>query len=118
MVEGGPGTIDTVRQALKNNTPCVVIDGSGRAADVLAYAVKMKEKYPEDDQKENIRNLVRKKAESDLNLKNSPGKLDESVNWLIECLQVGFIDKIRIYDFEEEEGDSTGKTLKHLVTAF
>ncbi|XP_053372803.1 transient receptor potential cation channel subfamily M member-like 2 [Mercenaria mercenaria] len=38
VLEGGPGTLETVHQAIKNNTPSVVVKGSGRAADILAYA--------------------------------------------------------------------------------
>nr|XP_047126609.1 transient receptor potential cation channel subfamily M member 1-like isoform X3 [Hydra vulgaris] len=40
VVEGGPGTLDTVLGALTNEPPLsvVVIVGSGRAADLLAYA--------------------------------------------------------------------------------
>ena len=38
VLEGGPGTLETVHQSIKNNTPAVIVKGSGRAADILAYA--------------------------------------------------------------------------------
>lgn len=38
VLEGGPGTLQTVHQAIQNNTPAVIVKGSGRAADILAYA--------------------------------------------------------------------------------
>ena len=38
VVEGGPGTLETVMRALQSGTPAVIVEGSGRAADVLAYA--------------------------------------------------------------------------------
>ncbi|XP_052804145.1 transient receptor potential cation channel subfamily M member-like 2 isoform X2 [Mya arenaria] len=38
VLEGGPGTLETVHQAILNNTPTVVVKSSGRAADILAYA--------------------------------------------------------------------------------
>ncbi len=38
VVEGGPVTLQVVGQAVENNTPVVVIEGSGRAADLIAYA--------------------------------------------------------------------------------
>ena len=107
MVEGGKGSIDTVRNALKNNTPCVIINGSGRGADVVAYAVKMKEKYPKDDEKKKVRSLIKKKAESDLKLKNSTDQLEECVDWLIECLKT--LNKIRIFEFNEDDADYAGK---------
>ena len=38
VLEGGTGTIDTVYEACQNCIPVVLIKGSGRATDVLAYA--------------------------------------------------------------------------------
>jgi len=38
VLEGGPGTLETVHQAIQNHTPTVVVKGSGRAADILAFA--------------------------------------------------------------------------------
>lgn len=48
VVEGGPGTLDTVKEANVLRTPVVVIEGSGRIADVLAYAWR----FLHDDSKE------------------------------------------------------------------
>lgn len=39
-LEGGPNTIKTMLSAIQSGTPAVVIDGSGRAADVVSYAYK------------------------------------------------------------------------------
>ncbi|XP_035953132.1 transient receptor potential cation channel subfamily M member 2 isoform X1 [Halichoerus grypus] len=36
VLEGGPGTLHTVYNAITNGTPCVVVEGSGRVADVIA----------------------------------------------------------------------------------
>ncbi|KAH9505775.1 Transient receptor putative cation channel sub M member 2 [Bulinus truncatus] len=38
VLEGGPGTLETVVSAIKSTTPTVVIKGSGKTADILAYA--------------------------------------------------------------------------------
>ena len=38
VVEGGPNTIATVYEAVMNGTPAIIISGSGRAADILAFA--------------------------------------------------------------------------------
>ena len=38
VVEGGPGTLETVMSALQSGTPAVIVEGTGRAADILAYA--------------------------------------------------------------------------------
>ena len=37
VLEGGPGTLETVKSAIQSGTPAVIVDGSGRAADILAY---------------------------------------------------------------------------------
>lgn len=36
VLEGGPGTLNTIYNAINNGTPCVVVEGSGRVADVIA----------------------------------------------------------------------------------
>ena len=38
VLSGGIGTLDTVHKAIQNNTPAVIVKGSGRVADILAYA--------------------------------------------------------------------------------
>ncbi|RDD39507.1 Transient receptor potential cation channel subfamily M member 2 [Trichoplax sp. H2] len=38
VLEGGPNTMATVHAAIEQNTPGVVVAGSGRAANILAYA--------------------------------------------------------------------------------
>lgn len=38
VIQGGPNTLKTALLAVEAGTPIVVIDGSGQAADVLAYA--------------------------------------------------------------------------------
>ncbi|KAK3579276.1 hypothetical protein CHS0354_033354 [Potamilus streckersoni] len=43
VLEGGHGTLKTVKTALEENTPAVIVKGSGRAADILAYAFKYAE---------------------------------------------------------------------------
>jgi hypothetical protein len=38
VLEGGIQTLKTTAEAIKKGTPVVVIKGSGRAADFIAYA--------------------------------------------------------------------------------
>ena len=40
LVEGGPNSIKQACEAVKNGTPIVIVDNSGRAADALAFAFK------------------------------------------------------------------------------
>ncbi|XP_042620293.1 transient receptor potential cation channel subfamily M member 2-like isoform X1 [Cyprinus carpio] len=36
VLDGGPGTLNTMYNVMLNHTPCVVLEGSGRVADVIA----------------------------------------------------------------------------------
>lgn len=38
VLEGGPNTIRTMSELIKKKIPAVVVEGSGRAADVVAFA--------------------------------------------------------------------------------
>ncbi|KAM9709328.1 transient receptor potential cation channel subfamily M member 2 isoform 2-T2 [Menidia menidia] len=38
VLDGGPGTLNTIYNAMLNGTPCVILEGSGRMADVIAQA--------------------------------------------------------------------------------
>uniref|UniRef100_A0A8C5Q425 Transient receptor potential cation channel subfamily M member 2 n=1 Tax=Leptobrachium leishanense TaxID=445787 RepID=A0A8C5Q425_9ANUR len=41
VLEGGPGTLDTIYNAINNNIPCVIVEGSGRVADVIAQVAEL-----------------------------------------------------------------------------
>ncbi|KAM4889199.1 LOW QUALITY PROTEIN: transient receptor potential cation channel subfamily M member 2 [Thomomys bottae] len=41
VLEGGPGTLHTIYNAITNGTPCVVVEGSGRVADVIAQVAAL-----------------------------------------------------------------------------
>ncbi|XP_075140952.1 transient receptor potential cation channel subfamily M member 2 [Leptodactylus fuscus] len=41
VLEGGPGTLDTIYNAICNNIPCVIVEGSGRVADVIAQLAQL-----------------------------------------------------------------------------
>ncbi|XP_048857884.1 transient receptor potential cation channel subfamily M member 2 isoform X2 [Brienomyrus brachyistius] len=41
VLEGGPGTLNTIYNAMVNGTPSVILEGSGRVADVIAHAARL-----------------------------------------------------------------------------
>uniref|UniRef100_A0AAV2J679 TRPM SLOG domain-containing protein n=1 Tax=Knipowitschia caucasica TaxID=637954 RepID=A0AAV2J679_KNICA len=41
VLDGGPGTLNTMYNAMLNGTPCVVMEGSGRIADVVAHVAEL-----------------------------------------------------------------------------
>ena len=46
LLEGGKDAIRIVKDRLKEKISCVVIEGSGRAADIISYAYKNAVKNP------------------------------------------------------------------------
>ena len=45
LINGGVGGLETAKNALENGTPVIAVQGSGRAADWLAYAVERPEVF-------------------------------------------------------------------------
>ncbi|XP_078514891.1 transient receptor potential cation channel subfamily M member 2-like isoform X2 [Lissotriton helveticus] len=42
VLSGGLNTLDIIHSSVTNNTPCVIVEGSGGVADIIAQGVKMK----------------------------------------------------------------------------
>eukprot|EP00106_Octopus_bimaculoides_P013708 XP_014781150.1 PREDICTED: transient receptor potential cation channel subfamily M member 2-like isoform X2 [Octopus bimaculoides] len=62
MVEGGPGTLKSVCDSISRNIPVVIVKGSGRAADIMAYAYqKMLEDKTYRSQLKKLKVVIRKK---------------------------------------------------------
>ncbi|XP_077993111.1 transient receptor potential cation channel subfamily M member-like 2 [Glandiceps talaboti] len=97
VLEGGPGTIQTVWSAITNGTPSVVVAGSGRAADLLAWAVlNVPEKdIPIKDRQGKI--IIQKRAvinatfeaklTSEMEKEFGTRNLDTMVGWVKDCLR-------------------------------
>ncbi|KAI4893011.1 hypothetical protein NFI96_027337 [Prochilodus magdalenae] len=41
VLDGGPGTLNTIYSSMMNSTPCVILEGSGRLADVIAHVADL-----------------------------------------------------------------------------
>ncbi|KAM5180438.1 transient receptor potential cation channel subfamily M member 2-like [Mantella aurantiaca] len=58
VLEGGPGTLDTIYSSICNNTPCVIVEGSGRVADIIAQVANLSSsRITVDLIKEKLQNL-------------------------------------------------------------
>ncbi len=44
VAEGGDGTLETVFRGVNKNIPAVIVKGSGRIADIIAFAYEKSEK--------------------------------------------------------------------------
>ncbi|XP_041459667.1 transient receptor potential cation channel subfamily M member-like 2 isoform X2 [Lytechinus variegatus] len=59
VVQGGPNTIQTAYEAIRNGTPVVIVAGSGRAADIMSYAFQHTKEYKTTEgKKEIVRNVM------------------------------------------------------------
>ncbi|XP_052244809.1 transient receptor potential cation channel subfamily M member-like 2 isoform X3 [Dreissena polymorpha] len=112
VLEGGPGTLETVHQAIQNNTPSVIVKGSNRAADILAYAYlnakeeeievkdqvgkkqKKMRRYMEDSVELTVREMVEREFGSN--------KIAIHLDWIKECLEK--CDLISVFDLDSKTG--------------
>ncbi|XP_077993758.1 transient receptor potential cation channel subfamily M member 2-like isoform X2 [Glandiceps talaboti] len=90
VLEGGPGTLETVRSAIYNNTPVVIVAGSGRAADLLTWAVR------------NVRtertNSVLKKLKNEAQNIFGLQLVDKVVSLVLDCMKKETLELITVYE--------------------
>ncbi|XP_071824925.1 transient receptor potential cation channel subfamily M member-like 2 isoform X3 [Apostichopus japonicus] len=125
VVEGGPNTIRTVCEAVKNGTPSLIIGGSGRAADVLAYAFKKARSVTKKVRGKNgtireekriiISETVRVKVAS--MLKNIFGEkdLELHLNRIYECIQNPHLVNVYELDAKQEVGSDIDSAILHAL---
>eukprot|EP00054_Salpingoeca_dolichothecata_P012515 m.69394 g.69394 ORF g.69394 m.69394 type:complete len:1427 (-) comp19982_c0_seq1:42-4322(-) len=97
VVQGGPGTIETVRKAVEAKTPVVVIEGTGKAADLLAYAYRLLHGTSNAERtlsNEELRNNIIETFP-----KMSAAEIDETLSKILEA--VDDEDKITLYSLDE-----------------
>ncbi|KAI0224947.1 Transient receptor potential cation channel subfamily M member 2 [Lamellibrachia satsuma] len=81
VIGGGHGTIKTVHDAIKCGTPAVIIEGSGRAADILARAYKKSmEEYDDQSLQECVDGMVNEEFPKEKSNKSA-------VKLVMKCLQ-------------------------------
>eukprot|EP00730_Choanoeca_flexa_P007583 TRINITY_DN12352_c1_g1_i1.p1 TRINITY_DN12352_c1_g1~~TRINITY_DN12352_c1_g1_i1.p1 ORF type:complete len:1459 (+),score=335.46 TRINITY_DN12352_c1_g1_i1:373-4377(+) len=111
VVQGGPNTLKTARDAIGMNNPVVVIDGSGMAADVLAYAYNFTHNGLSKYQTYTVDGL------RDV-IAHQFGSLDHDTREKIlhdafECVR--FRDKVFIYNFQEADGQDIDEAILNAV---
>ncbi|KAI8729644.1 transient receptor potential cation channel subfamily M member 2 [Biomphalaria glabrata] len=94
VVEGGVGTIDTVRESLANETPVVLIKGSGRAADYLATSFDDATKDPE------LKFVKEADIKKIFDLKDDE-KVKKCVQSLKDCFKSDRMGYLNIFDLEK-----------------
>lgn len=108
LLEGGTDAIYEIKDNLGLGQPCVVVDGSGRAADILAYAHNHATKGSGANAGYTMKQGHLKRIEQMLEesfsdrLKGEVGqeRKKTAVNWIIECIH--HADLITVFDIRTE----------------
>eukprot|EP00049_Salpingoeca_infusionum_P025689 m.21225 g.21225 ORF g.21225 m.21225 type:complete len:1390 (-) comp8262_c0_seq1:191-4360(-) len=83
-IQGGPGTLDQCYNAAVHGVPVIVCDGSGRAADIIAYANTLYDNVPNDSfTEEGLRAMIHDHLSTD------PAKIDKFMTQVTECVKTG-----------------------------
>ena len=104
VVEGGPGTLDTVKKAIECRTPVLIMEGSGRAADVLAYAWRYLHDETPSARHLNLSGLRQRIRKMGGNLDNN--QLDVAQKEALEIVQIG--EQVTVYNGENANGENRG----------
>ncbi|CAL1535900.1 unnamed protein product [Lymnaea stagnalis] len=108
VVEGGVGTMETVYQSIKRNTPVVVIKGSGRAADLIALSIKITADPANPDMSKiplDFDAIVRQTADKIFVWKDQDTNKDKKIQRCIDTLRMCLRKRnlINVYDLEKSE---------------
>ncbi|XP_064607537.1 transient receptor potential cation channel subfamily M member-like 2 isoform X2 [Liolophura sinensis] len=130
VVEGGPGTLQTVYSSVQKKTPALIVAGSGRAANVLAFAYEHAEEHTieETDRAGNAsKRTVRVMSEkTELEVcqmleetfrQRREDKVSQYVDWIKHCLQFPDLLTIFTLDSNNSAKDIDLAILKALLKA-
>ncbi|XP_050394392.2 transient receptor potential cation channel subfamily M member 2 [Patella vulgata] len=94
VVEGGINTMKTVLESLRNNTPVVAIEGTGRCADLIAYGFKLTKNKNDEDKciknkriDQNLTDMARRTCFDNKNNEKINMQIAQLVIELKECLE-------------------------------
>ena len=118
LLEGGTTAIEKVHDSLDRGVPCVIVEGSGGSADILAYACKnesylKKENNEKEEFQKNLEKLIEEKSETAKKNKNRKHDMLERIDKIINYPQ----KLITIINLDKEEEDRDKKILLTLLSA-
>ncbi|XP_041372305.1 transient receptor potential cation channel subfamily M member-like 2 [Gigantopelta aegis] len=127
VLEGGPGTLETCSSAVAKGTPAVIIKGSGRAADILAYAYQnSKEMEVEVTDKEGrvhkqsqtvIDTALELEITEKVKAEFTESELSRRVGWVRQCLHNRDLLTVFELDSRNSASDVDMAILKALLKA-
>ena len=93
LLEGGTDSIYKVKDGLENGQPCVIIEGSGRAADILAYGYRHATKQTtgvftlKEGHIKHIEAMLEESYADRLTDSNGESKKKMYMNWIMEVIR-------------------------------
>ena len=107
LLEGGTDSIYKVKDGLENGQPCVIIEGSGRAADILAYGYRHATRQAtgvftlKEGHVKHIEAMLDESYADRLTDSNGESKKKMYMNWVMEVIR--YSDLITVFDIKTEE---------------
>ena len=115
LIEGGTTSIEKLHDSLERKIPCVIMEGSGRAADIVAYALN---NTSADKTRDNSTNLEIEKMikESFPEGKTNTNRRQDIINMIFEIVEHENSKMITIINLNKEEEDRDKKILFALLS--
>ena len=110
LIEGGPTSIEKLRESLDMKIPCVIMEGSGRAADIVANALKNKSAKTTEQE---IEKMIKENFQEG---KTNPNRRQDILRMTMEVVEHENSQMITIIDLNKEEEDRDKKILLALLS--
>ena len=113
LIEGGTTSLEKVRESLDMKIPCVIMEGSGRAADIVAYAWKNKSVKTKDNLNQKIEKMIKESFQEG---KTNPNRREDILRMIEKIVEHENSSMITIIDLNKEEEDRDKKILLALLS--
>jgi transient receptor potential cation channel subfamily M member 3 len=98
VIEGGMNTIRSVLEYVTNKVPCVIVDGSGRASDLIAFVHKYANEHDEQNVLESMKDYLISMIMKTFEI--AAEQADRLYNELLQCTK--YKNLITVYRFGPE----------------
>ncbi|EDQ85552.1 uncharacterized protein MONBRDRAFT_29245 [Monosiga brevicollis MX1] len=111
VIQGGPGTMKTAMESVRAGNPIVVVDGSGLAADVLAYAYQFLHSGNSRHRSHTVQEL---KAIIATQFAHLPGdKQVDLMHQAFECVRQP--DLVYVFNAQDSNSDAIDETILNAI---
>ena len=108
LIEGGPTSIEKLHDSLDIKIPCVIMEGSGRAADILAYALNNKFAKTKDNTNQEIKKMINESFQEG---KTNQNRRDDIFRMIMRIVEHENSQMIKVINLNKEEEDRDKKIL-------